>query len=183
MMRMMFVVTLCAASLGCGKSTSSGASDTRAKWLAAKLVPTEREHKGVKIRLDVPEGLPENKESMVGPDWREPGLAAGPRISVGVRQHEYKTPEDLARDVEPDPKRLDLQEVGATALPGGKLQYVSATNGARHLDVSVWIPIDETRGVQASCHWYAGSGAADSKTPDAELVAWLTKICDTVRVQ
>ena len=171
-----------AALVLCACKGGSKNQDARAKWMGAKLVPADREFKGVKLHVELPEGLPENKESLVGPDWRVADFAAaGPRISLGVYNRDFKTPEDLAREVEPDPKRLDLIEVAKTTIPPSTLQYVSATNGARHLDVTEWIPLDNGRGVQATCHWYAGSGANDSKTPDAELIAWLTKICATVR--
>ena len=157
--------------------------DLSAKWLGAKLVPTDRDFKGVKLHVEVPEGLPENKESLVGPDWRVPDLGAGPRISLSVKERAFNHPDELAREVEPDPARIDLIEVSKGPRDGGGLQYVSSTNGTRHIDVTEWIPLADGRGVLASCHWYAGSDAKDSKTPDAKIVAWLTKVCATVRAQ
>lgn len=162
----------------CGKS---GGGDGPNKWLDAKLVPTTVEHKGVKINVDIPEGLPENKESLVGPSWMKT-MSAGPRINIGVTDKRFKTVDELARDVEPDEKRADLVEVKKEALPDGRLQYISAVKGGRHIDVALWIPIDDTRALDASCHWYAGPDAKDSATPDANMIAWLTKICDSVRV-
>jgi hypothetical protein len=170
-------VVLCVAVAGCGKS----AGDSRSKWLEAKLVPTAVEAKGVKVHVDIPQGLPENKESLVGPDWHVELGEAGPRVTIQLRERAFKTPEELARDVEPDAKRADLVEVSKQALAGGRLQYVSAVKGNRHLDVAVWIPVDETHGLQASCHWYAGSSSKDMSSPDAQLIGWLTKICDSVQ--
>ncbi|HEX5061019.1 MAG TPA: hypothetical protein VFV99_16745 [Kofleriaceae bacterium] len=175
------LVALCFVGTACGKS---GAGDVRSKWLAAKLVPTAAETKGVKLHVDIPEGLPENKESIVGPDWMvKPVGEAGPRIGISLREKTFKTPEDLAREVEPDAKRADLVEVSKLDQGGGRLQYVSAVKNNRHLDVTVWIPTDETHGLEASCHWY--SGPDDKKStdkPDAELIAWLTKICDSIKL-
>lgn len=171
------LVSMWLLGAACGKSST----DSRTQWLGAKLVPSVVEAKGVKIHVDVPEGLPENKESLVGPDWHGEVRDPGPRLTIRLRAAAYKHPEELARDVEPDPKRLDLVELGKQALDGGRLRYVSSTNGNRHLDVAIWIPIDDGRGLQGSCHWYAGSGSKQAAQPDAELVAWLTKICDSIR--
>ena len=173
------MVSLCLAGTACGKS---GGGDTKSKWLKAKLVPTAAEHKGVKLHIDIPDGLPVNKESLVGPDWMVPFGEAGPRIHVSLREKTFKTPEELAREVEPDAKRSDLVEISKTDQGNGRLQYVSAVKSNRHLDVSVWIPTDDTHGLEASCHWYEGPD--DSKRtdkPDAELIAWLTKICDSIK--
>lgn len=173
------LMAICIAGTACGKS---GGGDTKSKWLKAKLVPTAAEHKGVKLHIDLPEGIPENKESLVGPDWMVPFGEAGPQIHVRVTDKAFKTPDDLARDVEPDAKRGDLVEVSKQAQGGGRLQYVSGTKGNRHLNVEVYVPIDDTHALQASCHWYSGPDDKKSTaTPDAELIAWLTKICDSVK--
>lgn len=146
-------------------------------------MPTVVDANGQKVSVDIPQGLPDNKESMVGPDWHvEPIGDPGPRITIQFRERAFKTPDELARDVEPDAKRSDLVEVSKQALDGGRLQYVSTVKGNRHLDASFWIPVDETHGIQATCHWYAGPHSKDSAKPDAELVAWLTKLCDSVRL-
>jgi len=94
------IVSICIAGAACGKS----GGDIRSKWLKAKLVPTTAEVKGVKFHVDLPEGLPENKESLVGPDWTVPFGEAGPSVHVSLRDKAFKTPEELARDVEPDAK-------------------------------------------------------------------------------
>jgi len=171
------IISICIVGTACGKS----AGDSRSKWLAAKLVPTTVEAKGVKLHVDIPQGMPENKESIVGPDWRVAFGDAGPRVSIRLLERAFKTPDDLARDVEPDAKRPDLVEVSKQTLAGGRFQYVSAVKDNRHLDVAVWIPIDDAHGLQASCHWYAGSESKRAASPDADLIAWLTKICDSIR--
>ncbi len=156
--------------------------DGNAKWIDAKLVSTTVDAKGVKVRVDIPQGLPENKESMVGPDWHvQPIGAAGPRITIRVRDKTFKSVEELARDVEPDAQRFDLVEITKQAQPDGKLTYVSSVKGNRHLDVTVWLPLDETRGIEGTCHWYAGPDSKETKTPDKPLLDWLAKVCDSIK--
>lgn len=180
MRTMTCVAVMAMVVCACGKTDGGG----KQTWLDAKLVATTVDATGVKVHVDIPQGLPENKESIVGPDWMvKPVGSPGPRITIRQRNKTFNTADELARDVEPDATRSDLVEVTKQALADGRLLYVSTVKGNRHLDATVWIPLDETRGVEGTCHWYAGSDAKDSKTPDKPLLDWLTKICDSIKVE
>ncbi|HUQ04022.1 MAG TPA: hypothetical protein VM261_16100 [Kofleriaceae bacterium] len=185
---------------GTGVATGGGGGGTTAgggakgKWLAAAWKPTAVEVGDVKVKVDVPDGLPANDEYMLGKDWwvgvgvdiTKGGFPGGPRLTLDrPRTETYADAEALARDVEPDAKRLDLIEIAKESLPGGRMRFVSATNGNRHLDVTVWIPLaDPTKGVRCNAHWYAGSGEtpANPPPPDTAIIDWLKKFCDSAQV-
>ncbi|KAB2895974.1 MAG: hypothetical protein F9K40_15380 [Kofleriaceae bacterium] len=144
------------------------------------------------MKVDVPDGLPANPEYMLGKDWwigataEPPSFPAGPRLTLDRPKEKTFDADALARDVEPDADRADLVEIARETLTDGRVRYVSATNGSRHLDVTVWIPLpDGSRGIRCNAHWWAGSATKEPKVappPDAAILDWLKKFCDSVHV-
>ena len=182
-MKQAVVVALCLVA--CGKSNNSGSSASSGtsggdhpKWLTAKLVPTtvDAGH-GTNVHIDVPEGLPQNTQSVEGPDWKTAN-DEGPRIHLWRRTKTFKTADEFAADVGAVSKGPTLVEIAKTALPDGRLEYVTALNSNQHLDVTMWIPTDADHGVQASCHWF--SSDPNAGTPDPDTIAWLKKVCESV---
>jgi len=177
-----------AATGGTTTATKSGGAET---WLKAAWKPTEVEVGDVKVKVDVPEGLPANDEYMLGKDWWVGAAAdaklsfpSGPRLTLDKPKTATFDAETLARYVEPDAKRSDLIEIAKEALPDGRVRYVSATSSASHIDVTVWIPLaDPARGIKCNAHWWMGSGdpLPDAK-PDPAIVEWLGKFCASVQI-
>jgi hypothetical protein len=195
-------VLLVALLAACGKESSStkkegggGAtnesSSPKEKWLKAAWKKTDVELEGVKLTVDLPEGLPANAEYMLGKDWwvgakqgdkdLDFSKMAGPRLTLdNPREKAFADAEALARDVEPDAARADLVEIAKEKLPDGRLRYASAVKGGSHLDVTMWIPVDATRGIKCNAHWWTGPGDHADVAPDPAIMEWLGRFCGSV---
>jgi hypothetical protein len=176
---------------GGGGAASEGASP-KDTWLKATWKKTDVDLDGVKLTVEVPDGLPANADYMLGKDWWVGANAsdedkldfskmAGPRLTLDkARDKTFADAEALARDVEPDAARADLVEIAKEQLPDGRLRYVSAVKGGSHLDVTYWIPLDATRGIRCNAHWWTGPGEHANAAPDPAITEWLGRFCASV---
>lgn len=199
-LRLFFVLALVAAACGKegaskneggGGSATNDRSSPKDKWLKATWKKTDVDLEGVKLTVDLPDGLPPNNEFMLGKDWwvganqgdkdLDFSKMAGPRLTLNKsREQTFADAEALARDVEPDAARADLVEIAKEKLPDGRLRYASAVKGGSHLDVTMWIPVDATHGIKCNAHWWTGPGEHADAAPDPAIMEWLGRFCASV---
>jgi hypothetical protein len=176
---------------GGGGSAKNENSSPKDRWLKAAWKKTDVDLEGVKLTVDVPDGLPPNTDYMLGKDWwvganqgdkdLDFSKMAGPRLTLdNSREKTFADADALARDVEPDATRSDLVEIAKEKLPDGRLRYVSAVKGGSHLDVTMWIPVDATHGIRCNAHWWMGPGDHPATAPDPAITEWLGRFCNSV---
>lgn len=176
-----------------GSSTTSSAPSGPQKWSKAAWKSTEVElEDGVKLTVDIPEGIPVNADYMLGKDrWVGANSddfkhAAGPRLTLDNPRERTFDAETLARYVEPDATRADLVEIAKEKTADGRVRYASAVKGNSHIDVTVWLPLaDPTKGIKCTAHWWKGLRANEPENPpppDPAIVAFLEKFCASVKL-
>ena len=198
-LRLVFVLALVAAcgkeraskNEGGGGSAKNDSSSPKDKWLKAQWKKTDVDLDGVKLTVELPEGLPVNNEYMLGKDWwvgatqGEKDLdfskMVGPRLTLdNSKEQTFADADALARYVEPDAARSDFVEIAKEKLPDGRLRYASATKAGSHLDVTMWIPVDATHGIKCNAHWWKGPADDAHGAPDPAIMEWLGRFCASV---
>lgn len=177
MRKLWFAAGVIALAFGCGKK----GGDSKATWLDKAWKPVSGELKHAAFTAEVPDGLPENTKNLLGKDWWVGIKTTGPRLHLDSDSAHYADVAAWKKSVRPDANPTGVTEIAAEQLPDGRLRYASALVGGAHVEVNVWIPMDESRGVSCSADWYFGDDHGD-QTPDPKVVAWLDRFCASVHV-